>query len=88
MYGQEFEFFDLLDIFKNRQEVEGGTGECVAVYDYTDFNMRWIEPPIPIYYVSTLDENGNSNVAPISLRNLLLGRASMGKALLHSGCTT
>ena len=37
MYGQEFEFFDLLDIFKNRQEVEGGTGECVAVYDYTDF---------------------------------------------------
>ena len=47
MYGQEFKFFDLLEIFKNREEVEG-TGECVDVYDYTDFNMRWIEPPIPI----------------------------------------
>ena len=79
MYGQEFEFFDLLDIFKNRQEVEGGTGECVAVYDYTDFNMRWIEPPIPIYYVSTLDENGNSNVAPISLGTCCWGEHPWGR---------
>ena len=66
MYGQDFKFFNLLDIFKNREKVEG-TGECVDVYDFTDFNMRWIEPPIPIYYISTLDEFGNSNVAPISL---------------------
>ncbi|MBQ9063345.1 MAG: flavin reductase [Eubacterium sp.] len=78
MYGQEFKFFDLLEIFKNREEVEG-TGECVAVYDYTDFNMRWIEPPIPIYYISTLDEYGNSNVAPISLGTCVWGEHPWGR---------
>ncbi len=78
MYGQEFKYFDLLEIFKNREEVEG-TGECVAVYDYTDFNMRWIEPPIPIYYISTLDEYGNSNVAPISLGTCVWGEHPWGR---------
>lgn len=78
MYGQEFKYFDLLDIFKNREAVEG-TGECVAVYDYTDFNMRWIEPPIPIYYISTLDEYGNSNVAPISLGTCCWGEHPWGR---------
>lgn len=78
MYGQEFKYFDLLEIFKNREEVEG-TGECVDVYDYTDFNMRWIEPPIPIYYISTLDEFGNSNVAPISLGTCCWGEHPWGR---------
>ncbi|MBR2188193.1 MAG: flavin reductase [Eubacterium sp.] len=78
MYGQEFKFFNLLDIFKNREKVEG-TAECVEVYDYTDFNMRWIEPPIPIYYISTLDEFGNSNVAPISLGTCCWGEHPWGR---------
>lgn len=78
MYGQDFKYFDLLDIFKNREKVEG-TGECVAVYDYTDFNMRWIEPPIPIYFISTVDERGNGNVAPISLGTCCWGEHPWGR---------
>ena len=31
------------------------------------YNYRFIEPPIIIYYVNTVDEHGNVNIAPVSL---------------------
>ena len=46
-------------------------------------NIRWIEPPIPIYYVSTLDDERNSNVAPISLEPAAGESIHRGSALLH-----
>lgn len=36
-------------------------------YGGKDFNYRFMEPPIIIYYITTMDEHGNMNVAPISL---------------------
>ncbi len=47
---------------------------CNGVYKYEDgsfFNFRWMEPPIIIYYITTMDEYGNKNVAPISLGTYL-----------------
>lgn len=74
----EFKFFDISGIFKTKDEFEG-SGECLVTYDYSGFSLRWIQPPLATYFISTLDEDGNHNLAPISLGTAVWGEHPHGR---------
>lgn len=35
-----------------------------------DMNYRWVQPPLPAYFVVTQDKYGNDNITPVTLGNL------------------
>ena len=67
-------YFDLEKIIP---EVEKNTfsqgGDLLIDYDSCDFSHRLVQPPIVCYLVTTVDENGNTNCAPISMGNAVWG---------------
>lgn len=64
----EFQFFDTEEIYERvEREAKGDLGDCILGYDEIGFSHRWIQPPVACYFVSTLDEHGNVDMAPISM---------------------
>ncbi len=37
---------------------------------YFEFNYRWVQPPQAAYFISTIDEMGNTNLTPVTLGTL------------------
>lgn len=61
-------YFDTEEIYETvEREAQGDLTDCIVGYKETGFSHRWIQPPVACYFVSTLDENGNADMAPISM---------------------
>lgn len=67
-------YFDVEEIIK---EVEGKGlcqgGDILIDYSTCDFSHRLVQPPIVCYFITTVDEKGNTNCAPISMGNAVWG---------------
>ncbi|MGI6176004.1 MAG: flavin reductase family protein [Christensenellales bacterium] len=63
-----FMYFDVSRIFgETEREKKGDFAECLETYETTGFSHRWIQPPVVCYFVTTMDEHGNTNCTPVSM---------------------
>jgi flavin reductase (DIM6/NTAB) family NADH-FMN oxidoreductase RutF len=67
-------YFDVEEILRTvEKDVESQSGDVLIDYDTCDFSHRLVQPPIVCYFITTLDEHGNTNCAPISMGNAIWG---------------
>ncbi|MGI6617108.1 MAG: flavin reductase family protein [Saccharofermentanales bacterium] len=70
----EFKFFDTSEIFaKAEREDLYDMGDNLLNYENSGFSHRWIQPPVACYFMSTIDEYGNANLAPVSMGSAVWG---------------
>ncbi len=63
-----FLYFDTEALYAEAEARSAGdSGDCIVGYDEFGFSHRWIQPPVACYFVSTVDEHGNADMAPISM---------------------
>lgn len=75
----DFLYFNSKMIFQeNELKGQGQYSECIPTYEEIGFSHRWIQPPVACYFVTSLDENGNENLAPISMGTAMWGEAPGG----------
>lgn len=72
----ERKYFDVEEIISQvEQETRSQGGDLLIDYDSCDFSHRLVQPPIVCYLVTTKDEYGNLNCAPISMGSAVWGGA-------------
>lgn len=73
----ESKYFDVAEIYADIEAKDRfDMGDILTKYEDYGFSHRWIQPPVACYFVSTLDENGNYNMAPISMGTAMWGEPS------------
>ena len=69
-----FEYFDTERLYKEvESKSKGDIANIIMSYKETGFSHRWIHPPVVCYFVSSLDEYGNTDMAPISMGTAMWG---------------
>lgn len=72
----ERKYFDVEEIISQvEQKTRSQGGDLLIDYDSCDFSHRLVQPPIVCYLVTTQDERGNLNCAPISMGSAVWGGA-------------
>lgn len=70
-------YFDVSAIYQDIEEKDKfDMGDILTKYEDYGFSHRWIQPPVACYWVHTLDEHGNVNIAPISMGTAMWGEPS------------
>ena len=67
-------YFDVEEIMKSvESKAQNQGGDILIDYDTCDFSHRLVQPPIVCYFITTADEKGNTNCAPISMGSAVWG---------------
>lgn len=75
----EFKYFDTEELYeKAEREAVGDVADCIITYETTGFSHRWIQPPVACYFVTSLDEHGNIDMAPITMGSAMWGEPPNG----------
>ncbi|MCB6366756.1 flavin reductase [Intestinibacillus massiliensis] len=70
----EHKYFDVAEIYADIEAKDRfDMGDILTRYEDYGFSHRWIQPPVACYLISTLDGQGNGNVAPISMGTAMWG---------------